>query len=168
MFYSEAIEKLNSSRVKYLVAGGMAVNLHGVPRTTMDLDIIIDMERENIIKLITALKELGYRPRLPVPPEDLADEEKRRVWIEEKNLIAFTFVHKDAPAQEIDVLISSPVDFKTAYKDKIVREAEGLTIPAVGINSLIKMKQAAGRLTDHSDVEMLKKVRRIKQRGLDL
>lgn len=46
---------LHDHKVKYLVIGGIAAILHGVPRTTFDLDILIEATPENAQKLLDAL-----------------------------------------------------------------------------------------------------------------
>jgi hypothetical protein len=56
---------LEASRARYLVVGGVAVVLHGHPRFTADLDVVIALERANLSKALRALQGLGYRPRAP-------------------------------------------------------------------------------------------------------
>ncbi len=94
MYYFELLQKLSEHNIEYLIVGGLAVNLYGVPRVTQDIDIIIAFEKSNLVRLRNVLKELGYVPRLPgVNPEDLADAEKREDWIKNRNLKAFSFYH---------------------------------------------------------------------------
>jgi hypothetical protein len=50
---------LNDKGVRYLLVGGLASVLHGVPRTTMDIDIAISPEKANLKKCISALKGIG-------------------------------------------------------------------------------------------------------------
>ena len=79
MLYEQVFNSLQEHRVRCLVVGGLAVNLHGVPRMTIDLDILVDIETGNLNNLLTALSRIGYRPRLPVNPEDLLDASKREL-----------------------------------------------------------------------------------------
>jgi hypothetical protein len=65
MFYEEVFRELNKSEVLYLVIGGIAVNLYGVPRVTQDLDLLVDMGKENLKRLVKALENIGYHPKLP-------------------------------------------------------------------------------------------------------
>jgi len=58
MFYFEVFEALNREKIKYMIVGRLAVNLHGVPRLTYGLNAV--------------QKKLGYIPRLPVNPDNLA------------------------------------------------------------------------------------------------
>ncbi len=76
MYYFEVLEALYNNRVRYLIVGGLAVNLYGVPRVTQDIDLIISTSKSNILKVISILKNLGYAPRLPVNPNDLTEPDK--------------------------------------------------------------------------------------------
>jgi hypothetical protein len=51
---------LNSHRVKYVVIGGTAAVLYGVPRATFDLDILIEATPENASGLLDAFREAGF------------------------------------------------------------------------------------------------------------
>jgi len=46
--------------VKYVVIGGIAAVLYGVPRATFDLDILIEASEENAQKLLDSLVEIGF------------------------------------------------------------------------------------------------------------
>ena len=56
----EIFKKLNENNIKYLVVGGLASILYGVPRTTADIDITVMPTKNNLKKIITSLKELGF------------------------------------------------------------------------------------------------------------
>jgi tRNA nucleotidyltransferase/poly(A) polymerase len=91
MFYEKVFRALNKAGVRYLVAGGIAVNLHGIPRMTQDLDIIVELTPANVRKLVKVLTLLGYRCKLPVNPELISDPAIRHQWINEKNMKVFNF-----------------------------------------------------------------------------
>jgi hypothetical protein len=59
----EDVLKAAGKRCQYAVAGGVALVLYGVVRLTADLDLIVDLDRENLKRFIQAMKELGYGPR---------------------------------------------------------------------------------------------------------
>ena len=54
MFYEDVFRALNKGKVRYAVAGGVAVVLHGYIRFTADLDLIIHLEEKNIDKFLVA------------------------------------------------------------------------------------------------------------------
>lgn len=159
MFYFEILNVLYKKKIKYLIVGGLAVNLHGVPRVTQDIDIIISMDEDNISTLIESLKELGYIPRLPVDPKGLINPLIVRDWIEKRNLKAFTFYNKKDNFKEIDIVLSHPLTFDQAYQNKIVKKVEKIKINLIAIEDLITMKNSAGRKQDLSDVKLLKKLK---------
>ncbi len=160
MFYFEILEGLYKSKVRYLIVGGLSVNLYGVPRVTQDIDIIIATDRENILKVTSLLKNLGYIPRLPVNPEDLADSDKVRAWIENKNLKAFSFYHRKDNYKVIDIVLVHPLDFEESFKNRTVKNVKDIEIYLASIDDIIKTKEFSGRNQDLSDVKMLEKARK--------
>lgn len=161
MFYEEVLAKLQEFNVRFVVVGAIAMNLHGVPRMTADLDLLADLSVPNLSVLIQALEALGYKPRLPVPASGLLDPEQRREWVEQRNLVAFTFVHSLRPLQEVDLLLASPISFEEADRAKKILTAGRLAIPVISLDHLIAMKQVAGRAQDVADVEALERLKRL-------
>jgi hypothetical protein len=160
MYYFEILEGLYKGNVRYLLADGLSVNLYGIPRVTQDIDIVIAMDKENVLKLTSLLKESGYVPRLPVSPDDLANPDKVKDWIENKNLKAFSFYHKKDNYKVIDIVLVHPLDFEMSFKNRTVKKAKDIDIYLASIDDLIKMKEFSGRTQDLSDIEMLNKVRK--------
>jgi hypothetical protein len=161
MFYYELFEALYKARVRYLVVGGLSVNLHGVPRVTGDVDLIIAMDRENIHSLAEVLKGLDFLPRLPVNPEDLSDREKVKTWIEEKNLKAFSFYHRKDNYKSVDIVLVHPLDFEKAFANRTVKPAKGIEIYVASIDDVICMKEWSGRKQDLSDAALLKRAKEL-------
>ena len=155
MRYEEILRRLHEAGVRFLVVGGLAVNLHGVPRLTYDLDIIASWDEDNLKRLIDELLKLGYKPRLPVDPFDLLHPELRRIWIEKKNLKSFTFFNDRDPTCEVDLLLVYDKGFDSLHSRRRVIGVEGYEIPVVSLNDLIEMKRVTGRKQDLSDIEAL-------------
>jgi hypothetical protein len=83
MFYEDVFRKLGERKVKYVVAGGTALVLHGVVRFTAVLDIIVALSKNNLEKFISCINELGFKPRVPVHvKEPFLSEEKINRWKE--------------------------------------------------------------------------------------
>src|SRR3989338_8029591 len=111
MFYESVFRALQKERVRYLVVGGVAMNLYGVLRATADLDLFIWLKNSgNVAKFVKIMKRLGYKPRVPVAPEDLQDPEKREEWQKGKGALVFTFVHPDS-FEQVDVFLKDPIPF---------------------------------------------------------
>jgi len=64
---------LNQTGVRYLVAGGVAVNAHGYLRFTQDMDLVIALDPANIVRAFDALSKLGYKPQVPITAEQFAN-----------------------------------------------------------------------------------------------
>ncbi|HUT78097.1 MAG TPA: hypothetical protein VM285_10445, partial [Polyangia bacterium] len=86
-YLEEILRALTSRGVRFVVAGGVAVVLHGIERTTMDLDIALDLSPENVRRFREAADALGLRPLVPVPIEALSNPELVRMMVEEKHAI---------------------------------------------------------------------------------
>jgi len=54
--FEGVLAALNRARVRYLLIGGVASVLHGVPRTTTDIDLALDPAPENVARALRALK----------------------------------------------------------------------------------------------------------------
>lgn len=163
MFYQKIFKLLNRNEVKYLVIGGIAVNLYGFFRVTGDLDIILEMSDENLKKFVDVVKYLGYKPKIPVSIDDFADRQKRMLWIKEKNMKVFTVYNPGNELEHIDVLVEPQVDFVKLYLRRSTIKAGNLQIPVVSIDDLIKLKKIAGRKRDQIDIEALKKIKQLRK-----
>jgi Nucleotidyl transferase AbiEii toxin, Type IV TA system len=148
---------LRDAGVRYLVAGGVAVNAHGYLRLTYDVDLVIQLIPENIRPAFTALASLGYRPTVPVTAEQFSDEAQRARWIREKGMQVLNFHSDQYGPFTVDVFVSAPFDFESEYRAAMEGEiAPGLSVRFVSIPSLIAMKQLANRPRDLDDIEHLR------------
>jgi hypothetical protein len=160
ILYQKLFQELHRAGIRYLVAGGFAVNFHQVQRATMDLDLILHLEESNVLRFVDVMKDLGYAPRLPVKPEDLADRDLRRDWVQNKDMLVFSFINPKMKFEVIDVFIQEPRPFEQLYQRQMAVEAFGATIPVLGLDDLIALKEEAGREKDLFDVSQLKKKKR--------
>jgi hypothetical protein len=61
---------LQATGVRYVVVGGVAVNLHGYQRFTKDIDLVIELVPDRALKALQALEAAGYKPNVPVKLSD--------------------------------------------------------------------------------------------------
>lgn len=146
---------LNAARVRYLVVGGVAVVLHGHLRTTADLDLVVQLVPDNVLRAVRALSELGYRPRAPVDVEAFADPAVRESWLRENGLTVFGLWSDRFPGLEVDLFVSEPFDFEDAYGRAVHLELDATTATVVSLDDLLALKRAAGRPIDQADVDAL-------------
>ncbi len=161
--FEAIVGALNEAGVQYLVVGGIAVNAHGYLRVTNDVDIVIRLERGDIVAAFASLAAIGYFPSVPITAEEFADPTLRESWRREKGMLVLKMwsdAHRETP---LDVFIYHPFDFDLEYGRAMVSDdpvARFASIPA-----LIAMKQQAGRATDLIDVAKLRQIEEIGGHG---
>lgn len=69
--FKRLFKALNEANVKYLVCGGIAVNLYGIQRATADIDIALSLDEDNLRRFISVANELGLKPKIPVKLDEL-------------------------------------------------------------------------------------------------
>jgi predicted nucleotidyltransferase len=153
------VRTLNQAQVRYLIVGGVAVVLHGFLRTTEDLDLVIQLEPDNVSRVVEALQRAGFRPRASVAMQDFADPARRSEWISEKGMVVFTVIHPDRPSLEVDLFVAEPFDFDAAFERAPRAPIRTQTAPVVALEDLIALKRKSGRHVDLADVEALENMR---------
>ena len=161
MYYLELFSALNKAQVRYLVVGGVAVNLHGLPRATPDIDLVIDLSEKNSQACWDALTALGYAPIVPVTKTQFTNDfERQRLHIE-KNMLVLSFFNQEFSFQVVDVFIITPFDFDDAYQQAKIVNSGNITVPIVSLDALMAMKKKAGRdkdLTDYAGLELIREM----------
>lgn len=154
----EAVAKaLDDAKVRYLVAGGLAVNAHGYVRLTMDIDLVIALDADNIRQAFQALADIGYRPTVPIDAEAFAQPEQRKRWREDKGMQVLNFFSDRHPLTGLDVFVYEPFDFSAEYARSMRDELlPGLEVRFVSIPALVRMKEAANRTKDIDDIRHLR------------
>ncbi|MCP4136212.1 MAG: hypothetical protein GY754_34900 [bacterium] len=137
---TSVFESFQHHKVKYVVIGGIASVLYGVPRATFDLDILIEPTPENAERLLDALLNSGLGTASLIDVEGLLSNE--------------ITVFKDIV--RIDVQTSSPgLDFNEAWERRNTMEYHNQEFHVVSLQDLINSKRAAGRDIDLEDVRLL-------------
>lgn len=146
---------LERADVRYLVVGGVAVVLHGYLRTTLDLDLVLQLERDNLDRALKALSDLGFQPQAPVPLSSFADPQIRETWLREKNMKVFSLWHPDHPGFAVDLFLEEPFNFEAVYRRALRVPLQTVQATVVSRDDLVAMKQAAGRARDLDDIAAL-------------
>lgn len=155
MFYLDLFKALEKYKVRYMLVGGLAMNLHGVPRATMDVDIVLALDPANLKAFLGMTRDLKLKSVAPVNMEGLLDPEQRQKWLKDKNMLVFALRPPDINGPTVDVLIDPPLDIEAALKRAIRREVSKVNISLISIEDLIRLKEQTGRSQDKSDVEHL-------------
>lgn len=151
MFLFEVVQALESEKLKYAIVGGYALALHGIVRATVDVDIVLCLIEADFKLVESAFLKINLKSRLPVRAEELI---KMRVeYIENRNLLAWSFVDYQNPTRQVDILLTE--DVRRMETERL--SVGGKKISVVSLKKLLEMKLKAARSQDLIDVESIKK-----------
>lgn len=155
----DLIKLLAESDVDFVLVGGLAVALHGYPRMTMDVDVVLAMDEANLRRFIDGANAAGLQPTIPVPIESLTHSELIEQWHREKGMLAFSLRSPEAQATVIDILVRPVVPYAELRAAAVPIDMGPYRIPVASIDHLIAMKTGTGRGKDAIDIEALTKLR---------
>jgi hypothetical protein len=101
LLVTQTLERLG---IPYAVGGSLASSLHGVMRSTLDVDIVADMQSDHIQSLVEALSNEFY-----------ADDEMMRDAIERQS--SFNLIHYET-AFKVDIFIRKSRAFDQMQLDR--------------------------------------------------
>lgn len=133
---------LNKHEAHYLIVSGHACILHGLVRTTEDVDILIGDSEDNFRRVIAELSELDDHAAAELTPQDLAE-----------NLVV-----KVADEVEVDISRAAwTVSYADAQSDVHRVRIDGVEVPYIGLRTLIATKETY-REQGKNDVEKLRRL----------
>lgn len=151
---------LQDRGVDFVVAGGVAVVLHGVERMTLDLDVAVSLDPENLRRFLLALDQLRLVPRAPIPADTILDAARVEDLIQEKNALVFTFWNPEEPYRQIDMFLTRENSFDDLVADAHALTLRGRTIRVASRRKLIEMKSRVHpiREKDLNDIKALARI----------
>ena len=155
----DLLATLSSGKIDYILVGGLAVALHGYQRVTMDVDVVLALDDENLAKFVDCAKSANLKPVLPVPIESLRDAALIDQWHRENGMLAFALRGPNVMATVIDVLVRPVVSFDELKRNAVTKRVGPLSIPVASIDDLITLKTGTGRSKDALDIEELRKIK---------
>jgi hypothetical protein len=141
--FRDLLVELADARAEFVVLGGHAVAFHGHPRATKDLDVLVRATRANAARVYRALAAFGA----PLALFDVA----------ERDFASYEGVLQiGVPPRRIDILNRADgINFDDAIQTGDGFELEGRRVPVIGLQALLRNKQAAGREQDLADIKAL-------------
>lgn len=141
--FLDMLRALVESGAEFMIVGAHALALHGVPRSTGDLDIVVRPTADNAGLVIKALEAFGapIKQHGVTPADFTARENVYQLGLPPRRIYLMTSL--------------SGVDFDEAWPTRVVIEIDGMLIPFLGLDALRRNKQAAGRDKDLLDLRLL-------------
>lgn len=131
---------LNAEDARYIVIGGMAMAQHGFIRTTLDVDLLIADDEENIRRVLKALESLPDKAVRQITPTELHQYQVIR--------IADEFV--------VDIMLSAGgIRYDEAEDERMMTEIDGVSIPFASMELMFRFTQTF-REKDSADLLFLK------------
>jgi hypothetical protein len=158
MFIGELFAALESAALEYAVVGGVAVNIHGVPRLTYDVDIVVATSEASLRRCREVLEGLGLRSRLPFALETIAPTSTRIELETERNLVAVTVTDPANPLREVDVLVAPSLDPDGIAARAVRRSAGAVTVRVATLEDIVRMKRISNRPQDLADIAHLERL----------
>jgi predicted nucleotidyltransferase len=141
--FQDFLKSLNDADVKYVLVGGYSVIFHGFPRTTGDLDIFVEVSKENYLKLKKAFSQFG------LAMFDMTEEN----FLLNSDLTVFTFGRSPVSIEILKKI--SGLSFEEVFQNAIETEIENIPLKIINLKDLIKNKKTSGRAKDINDIENL-------------
>ena len=160
MKIADLLQSLSDEQVKYVLVGGLAVQLHGFLRSTFDIDLVLAMDDENLSRFITVAKHYGLIPTVPVPIDALRNASQIDQWHREKGMLAFELREPQIGGSVVDILVRPEVSFETLMANAIAGELFTRKVWIASIDDLLTMKRIANRPKDQLDIVALEKIKR--------
>lgn len=142
----DVLRALDREKVRYVLVGGVAVNLHGLGRTTQDLDLFLSPEPMNIERLKTALSSVFADPSIAeISAEDLAGDYPTVRYVPPDESFVIDLMARLGEAFRYDDLESEDM------------QVEGVRVSVATPRTLYRMKKDTLRPIDRMDAEALRR-----------
>lgn len=152
--WHKIINKLNNEGLDYVLVGGAALVIHGLPRSTLDIDIYVPAKKEVLNKLFKIADYLGLQSeqrtivKISHLPELFVDQ-----WI------CFSYKGQDI----LDVFLSGEKEFNKLYSNSEEKRDKTTTIRVASLKDIESIKRRSGRPIDLADVKFIKESRKYKK-----
>lgn len=143
--FREFIELMISTNVRFVMIGGYAYNLYRNPRATGDIDFLVAISDVNEQSLRKSLTDFGFGDSLPDESASL--------------LVLGKILMLGRPPLRIDILTKiDGVSFEEVESTCLYIELDGLPVPVISPQMLLKNKESTGRPKDSVDALELRRM----------
>ena len=150
--FPELLKLLETNGVAFIVVGGSAATAHGSARLTLDLDIVYQRTPENLDRIAFALAPMSPYPR--GAPKGLPFRWDRRTLEFGLNFTLETSLGL------IDLLgeITGGGKYEDLLAHTVQLDVFGVSCPCIDLDTLIRVKRAAGRPKDFDALAELESI----------
>lgn len=142
------ITALRNANLPFAVCGGLAMAIHGYPRATQDIDILIQEER--LQEVLAVARSIGFW----IPSGRMPFRAKTPMALD----IYRVSKAVDDKLIPLDLMLVSPV-LEEIWNGRISGKIGDVECTVVSAEGLIRMKEIAARKQDLADIETLRQGR---------
>jgi len=156
--FLEILRVLARHQVEVILVGGLAAIVEGAPISTVDMDVVFIRTDENLVRLLAALLELDARYLDPAGRHIVPDADK---------LASFRMHRLVTSLGPLDVMetIGAGLKYADLVEDTRLSEVGGVSVRVLGLESIIRSKEQAGRDKDRAVLPILQRTLRLKREG---
>lgn len=151
--WHKIIDKLNKARLRYVLVGGAALIIHGLPRSTLDIDIYVPAREDILNKLFQIAASLGLKSgqkailNISHLPKMFVNQ-----WV------CFSYKGQDI----LDVFLASENEFKKLHNKSELKKDKKISIRVACLDDIASMKKRSARSADLADLTLIKEVKKYK------
>lgn len=144
--FREFLKLCLAGEIEFLVVGGFAVSLHGYVRPTKDIDLWVATSPQNLDRLVAVLERWGFAAGRITPDFFTSQHTVFRIGF---------------PPNRIEIITAiDGVTFDDCFSRRESHDLDGVEVPVISFNDLIRNKLSTGRVRDAGDAEYLNKLPR--------
>lgn len=167
MKVADLLRALSEADVRFVLMGGLAVQLHGFLRSTFDVDVTLAMDDGNLSRFIGVARAFDLRPVVPVAIDSLRNAAQIEQWRREKGMLAFALREPEAGGTVVDVTVRPEVAFVDLEARATKVAFFGREVRIAAIDDLLTMKRVANRPKDLLDFAAPKRSNKVSIRMAD-
>lgn len=149
------INKLNEKKIEYVLVGGAALAIHGLPRSTLDIDIYVPAKTGLLNKLFQIADALGIKSEQRAI---LNIKHLPRLFVNQ--WICFSYKGQDI----LDVFFANEKEFKRLYKNSELKKDKSMSVRVASLDDLAVMKKTSARSIDLADLNFIKEIEKYKKK----
>jgi hypothetical protein len=151
--WHKIITQFNKAQISYIIVGATAMVMHGLPRSTGDLDLYVPATEEILIKIFRIAGHL----KLQSEQKSILDlSHAPKLFMHQ--WVCFSYKGEDV----LDVFFCDEKEFKKIYKNSELKKDKNLTTRVASLSDIGAMKKTCARPIDLADLKLIREVKRLK------
>jgi len=146
------LKDFSKEKIPFVIVGGAALALHGIPRSTMDIDIFMPAEGDAVARLFSLAGGGNFSMR---HKDIMRFADKPRLLIGQ-----WITLQDKGGIDVVDIFLEGEKEFSRFFKRAKKVKSKEFTLFVASLSDLEAMKKASGRPIDLADIALIKEKKR--------